>query len=899
MKHKIEHIAESLVLTDPADMQALARLHDLFGDVVRLANELQNSVVASAGTAAAKVLEEIIMKETDDAAGSLKAINDTVAALQAIVAEGRSVDEVSFPERLNLSDGRADSVGSVDDSSSNIPQLPSNVDESIFKEFLSNLPGVLDDIEAHVLTLDGPAEQSQVDTLLRMLHTLKGESGLMGLGDVERLVHTAEDTIANRPHNEITDLLLEVKDWISRTSQVYAGKGDPPPPVDELIAKLASNAPASAEPDTAAPSAQADEIDEDETPLEPIPLTGDPELTGEFISEAMEHLERSDAKLLTIETTPEDDDALNAVFRAFHTIKGVAGFLELTDIQSFSHEAENLLDAARMGQLVLKGRALDVTFDAVDMLKRLVEFVQKALTTGSMVARDPGQAKLMARIRAAKEAGNASPADDTPESTAAPVNAGQPIGEILKEQGKVIQSDIEQALDAQASSPPPQPPIGEILVSQGKVTPKEAAQALRSQQKPPAEADASAPSIQQGKSVKVAETVRVDSLRLDAMVNAIGEMVIAEAMVSQSPDLTALNSSRLTRSLSHLDKITRELQDMATSLRMMPIRQTFQRMARLVRDVAKKINKQVNFTMTGEETELDKSVVDQIGDPLVHMVRNSVDHGIEGSVEERRAAGKPDAGQVTLRAFHKSGSIYIEIEDDGRGLDKDRILEKAKEKGLVRDGDNLTDNEIYNLVFEPGFSTAKVVSDVSGRGVGMDVVKRNIQALRGQVEIQSTPGKGSIFSIRLPLTLAIIEGMIVRVGSERFILPLLQITRMLRPEEHGVPTVFGQAEMLSVSEGLIPLYRLHAIFGISDAEEDPANAAVVIIEYEGRKYGLLVDDLLGQQQIVIKSLGDSLKDTECIAGGAIMPDGLVGLIIDIDSLIKVANKSVTPTPKAT
>jgi len=924
MKHKIEHLAESLVLADPGDLQSIARLHDLFGDIIHLANELQDSVVVSASTAAARILEQIIMKEFDDVAGALEVINDTVTSLQAIVSEGRSADDVTFPSALGL----APNPNTVNSSElamggGQMPSLPSNVDESIFKEFLSNCPGVLDDMETHVLTLEEPEEAQEKDALLRLLHTLKGESGLMGLVDIERLCHNAEDAIANRPAADITDLLLETKDWILRTVNAYSGKGDGAPPVDDLIARLLDNEPTS---DNGSDESVSDSVtppsppessdrddhgdgddgndDDDETPQEPYPLTGDPELMGEFISEAFEHLESSDTHLLTIETTPEDNDALNAVFRAFHTIKGVAGFLDLPDIQALAHEAENLLDGARMGQILLQGTALDVTFDAVDMMKTLVGFAQEALGSGKLVARAPGQLKLIKRIQAAK-LGKAQPEADSSPKSPPPVESGQPLGEILKESGLVSQKEITEALEKQTDEIPP-PRLGEVLIKEGKITPKEVAHALRSQneaehaglsavssgstKQPTASSAAQAPTAAK-KTVKVTETVRVDSFRLDAMVDMIGEMVIAEAMVSQSPEICQSGTKRLTRLLTHLDKITRELQDMATSLRMMPIRPTFQRMARLVRDVAKKTNKKVNFTMNGEETELDKSVVDQIGDPLVHMVRNSVDHGIEPTIEERRKAGKPDIGHVELRAFHRSGSIYIEIEDDGRGLNRELILAKAKERGLVREGDKLTDSEIYNMVFEPGFSTAKVVSDVSGRGVGMDVVKRNIQAMRGQVVITSTPGKGSIFSIRLPLTLAIIEGMIVQVGSQRFILPLLLITRMLRPDENGIPTVFGTAEMLSLSDGLIPLYRLHRIFKINDAITDPQKAAVVIIEYEGRRCGILVDDLLGQQQIVIKSLGGKLKNTECIAGGAIMPDGRVGLIIDMDSLLKVAGRS--------
>jgi len=271
------------------------------------------------------------------------------------------------------------------------------------------------------------------------------------------------------------------------------------------------------------------------------------------------------------------------------------------------------------------------------------------------------------------------------------------------------------------------------------------------------------------------------------------------------------------------------------------------------------------------------------------MVRNAVDHGLEASVEDRIAAGKPATGRVELRAFHKGGNIYIEIEDDGRGLDRDAILAKAQERGLIKEGDSLSDRDVYNLIFEPGFSTAKVVTEVSGRGVGMDVVRRNIEALRGQVEITSTPGKGSVFSIRLPLTLAIIDGMVVRVGKERYVIPTLSIVISVRPQPEDILTVLGKGEMFKLHEELLPLHRIDRLFNIDGAEQDPTEALVVVVEADGRKAGLVVDELLGQQQIVIKSLGESMRGIEGISGAAIMPDGRVGLILDVSGLIGMAN----------
>ena len=331
---------------------------------------------------------------------------------------------------------------------------------------------------------------------------------------------------------------------------------------------------------------------------------------------------------------------------------------------------------------------------------------------------------------------------------------------------------------------------------------------------------------------------------------------------------------------------------------MIPLRSTFQKMARLARDVARKADKQVEFIMFGEDTELDKMVVDQIGDPLIHMVRNAVDHGLEPDAEARRAAGKPEVGRVELRAFHRGGKIYIEIEDDGRGLDRDAILAKARERGLVGPEDEPSDREVFQLIFHPGLSTARKVTDVSGRGVGMDVVRKNVEALRGQIDIQSRPGKGSIFTICLPLTLAIIDGMVLRVGNERYIMPTLSIQTTIRAENGMISSVHGRGLLLRLQGELIPVFRLDELFAIEGAETDLTRAVIVIVENDGRRIGVVADELLGQQQIVIKPLGDGMQQMPGLSGGAIMPDGQVSLILDIAGLMKLAHGEITASGAA-
>ena len=379
--------------------------------------------------------------------------------------------------------------------------------------------------------------------------------------------------------------------------------------------------------------------------------------------------------------------------------------------------------------------------------------------------------------------------------------------------------------------------------------------------------------------------MRVDAGKLDYMMDMVGELVIAQSLITHNPDIGSLESGPLQRNLQQLGRITAEVQRVAMSMRMTPVSTLFCRMNRLVRDLTRKNGKRVRLDLSGEETELDKTIIEQLADPMMHMVRNSLDHGLEGP-EDRVANGKTAEGTLVLAASHQAGHIVIEITDDGRGLNTEKILTKAREKGLVSESHNLSENEIFFLIFEPGFSTAEVITDVSGRGVGMDVVRRQITGLRGRIEIRSTPGKGSTFLLRLPLTLAIIEGLIVGVGPERYIMPINSVREMLRPTPEMIFTMEGRAEMAMVRGELLPIVRLDRRFGIEGARQNPAEALFVVVEAQGRRFCLLVDEMLGKQEVVIKSLGDTFRQVSGISGGAILGDGLVGLILDVNGVFR-------------
>lgn len=591
-----------------------------------------------------------------------------------------------------------------------------------------------------------------------------------------------------------------------------------------------------------------------------MPQETDPDLLAEFITEGTDLISSAEEALLALETDPEDMDAVNTVFRAFHTIKGTAAFMDLTLISEMGHHAESLLSRVRDGEIRYRGGYADLSLLALDMLKEMILSVRAALQ-GSPLLKPAGYDDLMALLADPEGAGISDEMDDEPPPR---------LGDVLVAQGKVERNKVEQAALSH-----PQEMIGAAMVKDNVASVTDVGRALRTQKR------------MQGSGQAVESSVRVSTQRLDRLIDMVGELVIAHSMVAQDQLVVNGNHHELVKKISHTSKIVRELQDISMSMRMVPLKATFNKMARLVRDLARKVGKNVHFITEGEDTEIDRNLVDIINDPLVHMVRNAVDHGIE-TPEVRKKQGKPEYGTVTLSAYHSAGNVVVEIKDDGKGLDRGMIVDKACEKGLIDDGSSLSDREVFNLIFEPGFSTAEIVTDVSGRGVGMDVVKKNIESLRGQAEIRSETGKGSVFKMSLPLTLAIIDGMVVRVGPETYVIPTVSIVRSIRPAPGDISTVHHQGRMLSLQGKLIPLFRLASLYQIEIAAQDHNQALVVVVEDEECQAGFLIDELIGRQQVVIKTLGETMRDIPGISGGAILPNGRVGLILDVGGLVKFA-----------
>ena len=572
--------------------------------------------------------------------------------------------------------------------------------------------------------------------------------------------------------------------------------------------------------------------EEEDDSLRLIPLEYDAEMLPEFLTEAVELTQEAEQALLQLEATPDDSEAIGVVFRCFHTIKGGAAFLDLQLVGKFAHAAENILGKMRDGEISCTGPYADLSFRSLDTLSALLAQVSNFISGKDC---------------------------DVP-STCLP---------LLAELNHAYEHGVDEGAAAsrpQVGAPAPAPPKGgDTGASSGR-----------------------AGDLRSSSSGSADGTLRVRTERLDRLVDMVGELVIANAMVVEDEAITSGAYTELRKKVSHLVKITRELHDLSMSMRMVPLRSTFRKMARVVRDVAQKRGRQARLETVGEETEIDRNMVDVISDPLIHMLRNAVDHGLE-SPEDREKVGKDPTGTVFLSAHHSSGNVVIELRDDGKGIDRSKIAQKAIDRGLIETDSGMSDAEVFAMIFEAGFSTAEKVTEVSGRGVGMDVVRRNIEALRGRIEINSTLGAGTRFTIRLPLTLAVSDGMLLRAGTERFIVPTHHVVESVRPHASMLHTFAERGEMVRVRDSLLPLIRIGDVFDLTTVQQ-PEEGLIVILRRSDGPFALLVDELLGQQQVVVKSLETALGKVPGVAGAAILGDGRVGLIIEPEEVATIARR---------
>lgn len=833
-----------------------------------------------------KTLDRHVIKVIGDIFLKIEMIETLSASYKDIASEGIKISGNILSEEIPFNDGKQELYRRVCVLRGKTPgivvaperkvekprpaETASELDgfDAIFSAFLQQHATSLEELEEHIMALEKGSTEAHGE-IKRYLHTLKGECGVLGLTKLQTFIHNLESCIMDLnfllADNDRISALLSIKDFINEHMQELAQDGNSP--MDEISASELLEA-LEFKPENILPIPSGKAVTRPVAPPPPpqttVPVptatqvkavsvsldTENPELM-DFITETNEYLSEAEIAMMNLEREPDNMDYLNEVFRIFHNVKGIAGFLNLKDVQELSHNAESLLDLARDGLIPFTGEYSTAAFESLDMLKEMVEGINNALSGEPYYIPD-GYSDLVSDLKIL--CSRRSEEGAAPRKTK--TSSSMSVEDLLKEAGFVEEEEEDdEKTDAVAI----------------------------------AASAASKRMMGVDRKSKMEGVVKITTARLDTLIDAVGELVIANAMVVQEPEIRETKNPRLNRNLSLLGKITRELQELAMSMRMVSLHSTFHKMARVARDLSMKSGVPVDFIIAGEDTELDRNVVEEIGSPLVHMVRNAVDHGIE-STEDRLKAGKSEKGKVFLRAYHEGGNVVIEIEDDGKGLDKEAILEKAIKQNLITgDGSDMSDKEIFALIFHAGFSTAKKVTDVSGRGVGMDVVKKSIEKLRGRVDIDSRLGKGSKFTIRLPLTLAIIDGMVVTVGDKRYIIPTITINESIRPVNGQVKTAIGKGEMLNLRNELLPLFRLYNLFEHNGAKTDPEEALLVIISGDGKKCALMVDELVGQQQVVIKSLGHTFDNVRGISGGAIMGDGKVALILDTSGLVRLAH----------
>ncbi len=619
------------------------------------------------------------------------------------------------------------------------------------------------------------------------------------------------------------------------------------------------------------------------------------ELKVGFLEEAAQLLEDAEQFFLQLETNKEDVTIIEAIFRLAHNLKGSGRAVGFAQVAEFTHVLESLL-------LKIKNKEISSETSIVNLLLRCNDHLKVwvGILKGDLGASVDSH-ELITELQAAMAGQLSAPAAAAPAP--APVVEAPPPAEIASpypsadqfdESSSVSADDLIAALNAIPGTVPAPAAVNPVVEVEALAPAAEPAKQFHAEAVKPEPKKEAPKEAAKNNAANEDESIRVSLKRVETLINNVGELVIMQTVLNQQRHLVP--SPLLQRTIAQLAKITKDIQDIAMGLRMVPLKQTFQKMQRIVRDTSKVLGKDIEFTIQGENTELDKTVVDQLGDPLVHLIRNSCDHGVEDA-EGRTAAGKPAKGKVSLSAFHKGGQIVIEVKDDGKGLNAAKLTEKAIEKGIIKPGTVLSEKEAHHLIFAAGFSTKAEVTEVSGRGVGMDVVKNNIEKkLQGEVQLDTVLGHGSTFRIILPLTLAIIDGMVVRAGDERYIVPLAHVFESLQPKAEDVHFVTGVGEVLSLRGDQLPLYRLGFALGRKVAPK-PAHQAIALIVRQGdRPFAVLVDDILGQQQIVIKQLGVEVKHLKGISGGAILGDGRAALILDLTELCGRMSQ-IGPAPK--
>lgn len=769
-----------------------------------------------------------------------------------------------------------------------------------------------------------------MNAIFRLFHSMKGSAGFLELNHIAHVAHAAESLLDLIRAGKIQmipehvqylcqscDFAREAMDYVEQELNDQ-GMEEAANYISELLAKAAQDALQNIRSvELGGQDSMAQEADnppaEDAGDLDDLmQMLISPEMLERFVQEADELLQNVEQGLLAWSDDNLDAEGIAELYRNVHSFKGNSGFFSFSHMEKLTHQMESLLDVAKEGRAFPNGSPAEALLGCLDALRGAVADVSqgggKGLIEGldgylnqlaqyvpkedaDAVCTEAGDDRTAA-ARSAEEmlresaspSLSAAPVEEA-EQSFSPVRSSRLLGEILVEEGLASEDEIDEVIEEQRK------PLGEMLVARGKVQPEQLAKALEIQKgsnpvKAAPQPSTASPNAKAKQPAMNRQDIRVDLGKLDDLINLIGEMVIAENMLLRSPDIEGLELDNFNKAAQQMSKLVRDLQEMAMVIRMIPVSGLFRRMIRLVHDLSVKSGKKVDLQLFGQETEVDKTVIEQITDPLVHLLRNSLDHGLE-TPSERTACGKAEKGVVKLSARHQEGEVWIEVEDDGRGLNRDKILSKAISKGLVAgDGSHLSEKEIFNLIFQPGFSTADKVTDVSGRGVGMDVVKKNLEKIKGKIEVQSTLGQGSRITLRIPLTLAIIDGMLVRIGQSRCIVPLLSIREIFRPTREDITVMPDGLELAKVRDSFHPVIYLDRLLEESADYKSIEDGVLIVVEYQDKFLCLLVDEILGQQQTVIKGLSDYIGNVRVASGCTILGNGEVCLILDVATLVE-------------
>ncbi len=765
----------------------------------------------------------------------------------------------------------------------------------IIQEFVTESRDMIEQLEPAIIELGQDSDPEVMNAIFRLFHSMKGSAGFLEFDHMTRVAHAAENlldlirngTIDLAPDHvtllceacdfakdaldivdtEFTDdsmateadtISAHLHDAIEIAKKVKAGgdaadtSSEEQPP--EATESEQTSATPAAEPTEAAATPPPDAND-----FPTIEVTD--EMRQSFVQEGNELLQNTEQGLLSWGDNIGNSEFIADIFRNVHSFKGNCGFFGYSQLEKLGHQMENVLDRVKSGSKLAVENPADQLLTSLDILQKTVNNIAEGK-------------------------------DDSIENLEQHINDLQIIiapllGDFLVEEG-VPEQAITKAVETQKK------PVGEILVEQGTASTTQVSSALKKQQDTINKTKAAAKPTQRTKTPAKRQDIRVELGKLDSLINLIGELVIAENMLIHNPDLKGMQLENFNKAGQHMSKLVRELQEMAMTIRMIPVSGLFRRMIRLVHDISVKAGKKVDLVLIGEETEIDKTVIETITDPLVHLLRNSLDHGLEPP-DERIASGKGEKGTVKLSARHEEGEVWVTIEDDGRGLNKEKILEKALSNGIIEESDldDLTDKQINNMIFAPGFSTAEKITDISGRGVGMDVVKKNLEKIKGKIDVTSNPGEGSKITLRIPLTLAIIDGMIVRVGTATCIVPTLSMLEAYRPTMDRITITPDGDELAKVRENFLPVIRLHEVLGKKPDSSDLEDGILIVLEYQDTRFCLFIDEILGQQQTVIKGLSNYIGNVAGVSGCTILGDGDVCLILDVGTLIESAENKKT------